>query len=63
MQTLRRPLIAAFMPEVPLASSGAIGLLSHTSTPVSEPARQLQVVVLEEDDPPGELLGIMHELA
>ena len=29
----RRPFTAAFIPEVPLASSGAMGLLSQTSTP------------------------------
>jgi hypothetical protein len=33
MLTLGTPFMAAFMPLVPLASSGRIGLLSHTSQP------------------------------
>jgi hypothetical protein len=43
------------MPEVPLASSGRIGLLTHTSTPWTKGARQRDVVVLDEEDLADEL--------
>jgi hypothetical protein len=33
IEQLSEPLSAAFMPEVPHASSGRTGLLSHTSVP------------------------------
>ena len=48
--TLSAPLAAAFMPLVPLASSGRRGVLSHTSTPAHQRARDAHVVVLDEDD-------------
>jgi len=56
------PLMAALMPEVPLASNGAMGLLSHTSTPDTKPAGELQIVVLEKDNVAQELRR-GHELA
>ena len=48
--TFSAPLAAAFMPLVPLASSGRRGVLSHTSTPRHHRARDAHVVVLDEDD-------------
>ena len=49
------PFIAAFMPEVPLASSGRRGVLSHTSQPRVRSRAEPHVVVLEEDDALGPL--------
>ena len=47
---LSAPLAAAFIPLVPLASSGRRGVFSQTSTPRDQRARDAHVVVLEEDD-------------
>ena len=44
------PFIAAFMPLVPLASSGLRGLLSHTSQPCTRIVRDVHVVVVDERD-------------
>ena len=47
--------MAAFIPLVPDASSGRRGLLSQTSTPCDEEARDPHVVVLEDEDPAAQL--------
>ena len=49
------PFIAAFMPEVPDASSGRRGLFSQTSTPWTRNLADPHVVVLEDEDPAAEL--------
>jgi hypothetical protein len=49
---LRTPFAAAFMPLVPLASSGGRGVLSQTSHALHEVAGHRRVVVLDEDDVP-----------
>ena len=49
------PFWAAFIPDVPLASSGRRGLFSQTSTPVDEEAGDPHVVVLEDEHPAAEL--------
>ena len=49
------PFWAAFIPDVPDASSGRRGLLSQTSTPCTRKRADLHVVVLEDVDPAAEL--------
>ena len=44
------PFIDAFMPLVPLASSGLRGVLSQTSQPCTSRLRDVQVVVVDERD-------------
>ena len=44
------PLMPAFMPLVPLASSGLRGVLSQTSQPWDEEMRDVQIVVVDECD-------------
>ena len=49
------PLMAAFMPDVPLASSGYSGLLIQTSTPGDEFARECEIVVFDQQHAADEL--------
>ena len=51
----------AFIPEVPEASSGYTGLLSHTSTPDDEAAGEIEVVAFDHQEPALEL-GQLRDL-